>query len=83
MKWKLIGLLCFMMTPQASNAQYQVEHFDGAFNSPHWRTTPSGPLWVPDGVSGQAIRITDCAFSSATSHCAKASSTAKGVQCLP
>jgi Polysaccharide lyase len=60
-----------LSAPAASASGYYFnEHFDGSYNLPFWG--PEGPSdfsFVSNGVSGQALRASDCASASATQHC--------------
>jgi hypothetical protein len=60
----------------ACNGCYYAEHFDGSYNLPLWREENPGDFsFIPDGVSGQALRVTNCASASATQHCEGGTST--------
>jgi hypothetical protein len=62
-------------TPVASG-YYYAEHFNSAFTYNFWQILSGGTTsFVTDGVSGSALRVRDCASSSATSFCSGSSST--------
>ena len=68
--------------PASASGYYFNEHFDGSYNLPFWG--PEGPSdfsFVSNGVSGQALRASDCASASATQHCEGMSSAYGPASC--
>jgi hypothetical protein len=69
----LLALAAFTL---AQNGSYGWEHFDGAFTLSGWKVDSVSQLSFPaDGVHNQAVRITDCASRSSSSHCLSSTST--------
>jgi Polysaccharide lyase len=63
-------------TTPVGTGYYYAEHFNSAFTYSFWQILSGGTTsYVSDGVSGSALRVRNCASSSATSLCSGSGST--------
>jgi Polysaccharide lyase len=72
----IVVLLFFGTAPLHAQSAYEDEPFDGVLANPGWYTDHFGPLqWPLDGLGARAVRLDDCASSSATSFCTTSTSS--------
>jgi Polysaccharide lyase len=69
-------LILFSTAPLRAQSAYEDEPFDGVLANPGWYTDNFGPLqWPLDGLGAKAVRLEDCASSSASTHCTGSTSS--------